>query len=99
MAKRACAMCRHERDEEKMKIFPVSAEDKVLLRSMGEENPPDQYAYCKNCVNLLSNQSTAIPLIKGTVQVNARASGVHPTVAEKAADSFVVKLSKLSTKT
>jgi biotin synthase-related radical SAM superfamily protein len=86
--KRACAVCGRKRDESTMKVFATSTLERATLRKLGESTPEDSYAFCRSCVGILSNPATAIPLMKGIIQFQARAAGVTPHNAERIAERF-----------
>lgn len=91
-----CAICGRERDEGKMTVFsPTEAEKRALIR-MGEETPLSRYAYCQPCVRLLSDPTTAIPLLQGTLQMQARSIGVPGHSAEELAKKYAAKVLRIT---
>lgn len=83
-----CAVCNRERDETVMTIFTPSPDEKKALKKMGEAKPLDRYAYCKACTRILSNPLTAIQLMKGVIQIQARSVGVPGSSAEALAEKY-----------
>jgi hypothetical protein len=86
--KRTCSVCGRKRDEKTMRVFATTPSERETLRKMGEASPGDSYAFCRSCIGVLSNPATAIPLMKGVIQFQARASGVSTHSAEQIADRF-----------
>jgi hypothetical protein len=56
---------------------------------MGEA-PQAKYAYCRPCMRLMENPVTAVELMKGVVQVHARALGA--VNADELAERFKNRL-------
>lgn len=83
-----CAVCERERDASTMQVFMTTPAEKRAMSAMGELKPKDSYAYCRACLRILQNQSTAVSLMKGVVQFQARASGVTTQEAEKIANNY-----------
>lgn len=63
-----------------------------MLVKMGEKEPKSEYHYCRTCMSIISNPVTSLSLMKGLIQVEARAQGVNADVAEKAAEKFTNRL-------
>lgn len=92
MARVPCAICGRSKDEEAMRIIETTAEERVQLKKMGETSPQERYAYCRSCISVLENLSTATSYFKGIIQVHARAKGVPAPAAERAANRFANQL-------
>jgi hypothetical protein len=92
MGNATCAICSRPRDEATMQIIELSEADKQVVRRMGENHPESKYAYCRACIKLLSNPETAIPLMKGVAQLQARRLGANPEVADQHAEAFAKNL-------
>ena len=81
-----------------MKVFSPTSEEKEALKKMGEVTPLEKYAYCKPCVGILSNPITAVALMRGVLQFQAKAVGVSSSNAEAIAERFGTKALKLANK-
>lgn len=92
MAKLPCAICGRSKDEETMRVIETTAEERIHLEKMGEVNPQGRYAYCRSCMSVMENPTTAASYLKGIIQVHARAKGVTAPAAERAADRFTSRL-------
>ena len=79
-----CAICNRERDRKSCRIFVPTPQEKNTLKKMGE-NPQAEYGYCRPCVRLMQDPRTAADVMKGVMQMYARAFGaVNPDeVAER----------------
>jgi len=94
-----CCVCGREREENTMKVFSPTQEEKDSLKKMGEKNLLERYAYCRPCVRILSEPKTAVALMSGVLQFQARAIGVSSASAEAIAERFGSKALKLTKKT
>ncbi len=92
MAKLDCAICGRQKDESTMKVIETTAKERSIMSKMGEKEPKDSYAYCRSCMSILSNKTSALSFMQGLIQVRARAQGVSPVTAEKVAGNFTAKL-------
>jgi len=92
MAKLECAICGHAKEAEKMRVFETTDAERAQLKRMGEAEPKKQYAYCRQCVTIMSNPATATSYMKGLAQLRAQSQGVTPDAAEKAASEFANRL-------
>lgn len=82
-----------------MTTFATTENDREVMLKMGEKNPKGQYHYCRTCISIISNPVTSLSLMKGLIQIEARAQGVNAEVAEKAASKFANSLLERSRKT
>jgi len=87
-----CAICRHSKDADGMRTFSTTDREREMLIKMGEKEPKSEYHCCRTCMSIVSNPVTSMSLMKGLIQVEARAQGVNADVAEKAAEKFTSKL-------
>lgn len=85
-----CAICNRPRDASACKAFTTTAEDRENLRKLGEKVPKAVYYYCRPCVRLMENPSTAIELMRGVVHGHARALGT--VNADEVADRYKNRL-------
>jgi len=93
-----CAICKRPKDAASMKVYSTTVEERRAMEKMGEKSPKASYAYCKSCLSILSNPATGLSLMKGLIQVQARAQGVKEDVAEKAAEKFVKQVASKGTR-
>lgn len=96
--KRACAVCGRERDESTLTSFYPTPVEKQELKRMGEVEPLNVYYYCRACIRILANPTTAIPLMKGVIQFQARSVGVPVQEAEAIAERYAKKVLLVTTK-
>lgn len=82
---RQCVVCNRQVPEGQGKTLVLSEQEKVFVRSSGQE-PPESYVYCTPCIRLLSDRESGAQLIKGTLQAQLRSSGVPQ--AESIATSY-----------
>ena len=85
---RICCVCNRERDRKDLKTFFPTDAEKDMLRKGEETDVLSSYDYCLSCIRLMSDRETAIPLLTGIAEVQARHNGVADHTAERIAKSF-----------
>ncbi len=78
-SKQKCSLCSRVKDH--CVVYPITPEENRQLRSMGVDNPPSFYAYCRSCIRLMSNPTLAVNLMVGVQEQRLRALGVHDAEA------------------
>ena len=92
-----CVICQRSRTPSTCTRYDLTPEEQMALRVAGQANPPSIIYYCRPCFRLLSNQTTALEMMKGLVEANLRSSGV-PDAESKAERFRMMLIAKSKTK-
>ena len=90
-----CCVCERDWPPDKCEILVLTEAERAHVQSLGT-TPPSQYVYCGPCSRVLSDKVQGAQLIKGTIQLHARAAGVSSP--EKPAQQFLAQLLELGKK-
>lgn len=95
---KTCCVCNRERPKKELRTFYPTEAEKDLLRRSGETEVLQAYRYCASCIRLISSEETALPLLRGVMETQARHNGVPSHKAEEAAGKFETFLKSLPRK-
>ena len=90
-----CCVCDRDWPEKKCMVLALTEEERAMLERT-EGSAPETLAYCNPCWRVLSDRMMGAQLIKSTLQVHLRQSGVGN--AERVSQEYFDRLLGLTSK-